>query len=131
MVEEDSAGLKICVPTDEIWKWWRRAHAATGMISYRAHSPNALSGGQKQRLQLQVMAMQPECIVLGEPTAMLDPNDEKRFFAVRKLNEEKGVTVILITPWKRRLFADRVFDCGQRCKLVMQGRHEIFPKWRN
>ena len=104
---------------------------ATGMISYRAHSPNKLSGGQKQRVAIAgVMAMQPECIVLDEPTAMLDPNGRKEVLrAVRKLNEEKGVTVILITHYMEEVvFADRVFvmDNG---KLVMQGTpREIFSE---
>lgn len=93
--------------------------------------PSQLSGGQKQRVAIAgVMAMQPECIVLDEPTAMLDPNGRKEVLrAVRKLNEEKGVTVILITHYMEEVvFADRVFvmDGG---KLVMQGTpREIFSE---
>lgn len=103
VVEED-VGFgpeNLGVPTDEIWKRVEESLTATGMISYRAHSPNKLSGGQKQRVAIAgVMAMQPECIVLDEPTAMLDPNGRKEVLrAVRKLNEEKGVTVILITHY--------------------------------
>lgn len=119
------------VPTDEIWKRVEESLTATGMISYRAHSPNKLSGGQKQRVAIAgVMAMQPECIVLDEPTAMLDPNGRKEVLrAVRKLNEEKGVTVILITHYMEEVvFADRVFvmDSG---RLVMQGTpREIFSE---
>ena len=133
VVEED-VGFgpeNLGVPTDEIWKRVEESLTATGMISYRAHSPNKLSGGQKQRVAIAgVMAMQPECIVLDEPTAMLDPNGRKEVLrAVRKLNEEKGVTVILITHYmEEAVFADRVFvmDNG---KLVMQGTpREIFSE---
>ena len=133
VVEED-VGFgpeNLGVPTDEIWKRVEESLTATGMISYRAHSPNKLSGGQKQRVAIAgVMAMQPECIVLDEPTAMLDPNGRKEVLrAVRKLNEEKGVTVILITHYMEEVvFADRVFvmDSG---KLVMQGTpREIFSE---
>ena len=133
VVEED-VGFgpeNLGVPTDEIWKRVEESLAATGMISYRAHSPNKLSGGQKQRVAIAgVMAMQPECIVLDEPTAMLDPNGRKEVLrAVRKLNEEKGVTVILITHYMEEVvFADRVFvmDGG---KLVIQGTpREIFSE---
>lgn len=133
VVEED-VGFgpeNLGVPTDEIWKQVEESLTATGMISYRAHSPNKLSGGQKQRVAIAgVMAMQPECIVLDEPTAMLDPNGRKEVLrAVRKLNEEKGVTVILITHYMEEVvFADRVFvmDNG---KLVMQGTpREIFSE---
>ncbi len=80
MVEED-VGFgpeNMGVPTDEIWKRVDESLKATGMISYRHHSPNKLSGGQKQRVAIAgVMAMQPKCIVLDEPTAMLDPNGRK------------------------------------------------------
>ena len=128
VVEED-VGFgpeNLGVPTDEIWKRVEESLTATGMISYRAHSPNKLSGGQKQRVAIAgVMAMQPECIVLDEPTAMLDPNGRKEVLrAVRKLNEEKGVTVILITHYMEEVFlSDRVFvmDNG---KLVMRGDTE-------
>ena len=105
------------VPTDEIWKRVEESLTATGMISYRAHSPNKLSGGQKQRVAIAgVMAMQPECIVLDEPTAMLDPNGRKEVLrAVRKLNEEKGVTVILITHYMEEVvFGGPCVLYGQR-----------------
>ena len=127
VVEED-VGFgpeNLGVPTDEIWKRVEESLTATGMISYRAHSPNKLSGGQKQRVAIAgVMAMQPECIVLDEPTAMLDPNGRKEVLrAVRKLN------VILISHYMEEgVFADRVFvmDNG---KLVMQGTpREIFSE---
>ena len=133
VVEED-VGFgpeNIGVPTDEIWQRVEESLKAVGMLKYREHSPNKLSGGQKQRVAIAgVMAMQPECIVLDEPTAMLDPNGRKEVLrAVRKLNEEKGVTVILITHYMEEVvFADRVFvmDNG---KLVMQGTpREIFSE---
>ena len=133
VVEED-VGFgpeNIGVPTDEIWQRVEESLKAVGMLKYREHSPNKLSGGQKQRVAIAgVMAMQPECIVLDEPTAMLDPNGRKEVLrAVRKLNEEKGVTVILITHYMEEVvFADRVFvmDSGS---LVMQGTpREIFSE---
>ena len=133
IVEED-VGFgpeNLGVPTDEIWKRVDESLEAVGMTAYRLKSPNKLSGGQKQRVAIAgVMAMQPECIVLDEPTAMLDPNGRKEVLrAVRKLNEEKGVTVILITHYMEEVvFADRVFvmDNG---KLVMQGTpREIFSE---
>ena len=133
VVEED-VGFgpeNIGVPTEEIWKRVEKSLKAVGMTAYRKSSPNHLSGGQKQRVAIAgVMAMQPECIVLDEPTAMLDPNGRKEVLrAVRKLNEEKGVTVILITHYMEEVvFADRVFvmDSG---RLVMQGTpREIFSE---
>ena len=119
------------ISTGDIWKRVDESLAKTGMTAYRHHSPNKLSGGQKQRVAIAgVMAMRPQCIVLDEPTAMLDPNGRKEVLrAVRKLNEEKGVTVILITHYMEEVvFADRVFvmDNG---KLVMQGTpREIFSE---
>ena len=119
------------ISTGDIWKRVDESLAKTGMTAYRHHSPNKLSGGQKQRVAIAgVMAMRPQCIVLDEPTAMLDPNGRKEVLrAVRKLNEEKGVTVILITHYMEEVvFADRVFvmDSG---RLVMQGTpREIFSE---
>ena len=133
VVEED-VGFgpeNLGVPTDEIWKRVEESLTATGMISYRAHSPNKLSGGQKQRVAIAgVMAMQPECIVLDEPTAMLDPVGRKEVLeAVHALNREKGVTIILITHYMEEIIhADKVFvmDGG---KIAMQGTpREIFSQ---
>ncbi|MCI5649739.1 MAG: energy-coupling factor transporter ATPase [Fusicatenibacter sp.] len=119
------------VPTEEIWKRVDESLAATGMIAYRTQSPNKLSGGQKQRVAIAgVMAMQPECIVLDEPTAMLDPNGRKEVLrAVRELNEKKGVTVILITHYMEEVvFADNVFVMDEG-RIVMQGTpREIFSQ---
>lgn len=125
VVEEDVAfgPENIGVPTSEIWKRVEKSLKSVGMIKYREHSPNRLSGGQKQRVAIAgVMAMEPKCIVLDEPTAMLDPNGRKEVLdAVARLNREKGVTVILITHYMEEVVhADRVYvmDDG---KVVMQG----------
>ena len=82
----------IGVPTDEIWERVEKSLKAVGMWQYREHSPNKLSGGQKQRVAIAgVMAMEPKCIILDEPTAMLDPNGRKEVLeAVHTLNREKG-----------------------------------------
>lgn len=111
------------VPTDEIWERVEESLKAVGMLKYRAHSPNKLSGGQKQRVAIAgVMAMQPKCIVLDEPTAMLDPVGRREVLkAVHKLNRERGVTIILITHYMEEVVdADYVYvmDDGN---VVMQG----------
>lgn len=133
VVEED-VGFgpeNIGVPTDEIWKRVDQSLEAVGMVAYRHHSPNKLSGGQKQRVAIAgVMAMRPKCIVLDEPTAMLDPNGRKDVLkAVRELNEKEGVTVILITHYMEEVvFADHVYvmDSGH---VVMSGvPREIFSQ---
>ena len=117
------------VPTDEIWTRVETALKAVGMYEYRTHSPNKLSGGQKQRVAIAgIMAMKPKCIILDEPTAMLDPNGRKDVIdTVRKLNKEENVTIILITHYMDEVInADHVYvmDHG---KVVMQGRpREIF-----
>lgn len=125
VVEEDVAfgPENIGIPTDEIWKRVENSLKSVGMIQYREHSPNKLSGGQKQRVAIAgVMAMEPKCIVLDEPTAMLDPNGRKEVLdAVEKLNKEKGVTVILITHYMEEVIrADRVYVMDKG-KVVMQG----------
>ena len=133
VVEED-VGFgpeNIGIPTEEIWKRVDESLQATGMVAYRHHSPNKLSGGQKQRVAIAgVMAMRPECIVLDEPTAMLDPNGRKEVLkAVRELNEKEGVTVILITHYMEEVvFADHVFVMDQ-WHVVMQGTpREVFSR---
>lgn len=119
------------VLTDDIWKRVDESLAKTGMTAYRKHSPNKLSGGQKQRVAIAgVMAMRPECIVLDEPTAMLDPNGRKEVLAaVHQLNEQENVTVVLITHYMEEVIdADRVIvmDSGH---VVMQGTpKEIFSQ---
>ena len=125
IVEED-VGFgpeNIGVPTDEIWKRVYESLDAVGMMEYHAHSPNKLSGGQKQRVAIAgVMAMRPECIVLDEPTAMLDPNGRKDVIrTITELNQRAGVTIVLITHYMDEVIgADKVFvmDDG---KIVMQG----------
>ena len=133
VVEED-VGFgpeNIGVPTDDIWKRVDESLEAVGMTAYRYKSPNKLSGGQKQRVAIAgVMAMKPECIVLDEPTAMLDPNGRKEVIkTVRELNQKEGITVLLITHYMEEVIhADRVIvmDDG---KLVMDGTpREIFSK---
>ena len=119
------------VPTEKIWERVDESLKKTGMTSYRYHSPNKLSGGQKQRVAIAgVMAMRPKCIILDEPTAMLDPNGRKEVLeAVSDLNKQEGVTVILITHYMEEVvWADRVYvmDKGD---LVMTGTpREIFAQ---
>ena len=119
------------VPTEKIWERVDESLKKTGMTSYRYHSPNKLSGGQKQRVAIAgVMAMRPKCIVLDEPTAMLDPNGRKEVLeAVSDLNRREGVTVILITHYMEEVVhADKVYvmDNGE---VVMQGTpREIFSQ---
>ncbi|MEE0955368.1 MAG: energy-coupling factor transporter ATPase [Eubacterium sp.] len=119
------------VPTDEIWERVDRALAATDMVAYRKHSPNKLSGGQKQRVAIAgVMAMKPKCIILDEPTAMLDPNGRKEVLkAVRELNKAEQVTIILITHYMEEvIYADSVYvmDSGE---VVMHGTpREVFSQ---
>ena len=133
VVEED-VGFgpeNIGVPTDEIWERVEESLKTVGMLKFRSHSPNKLSGGQKQRVAIAgVMAMQPECIIFDEPTAMLDPNGRKEVLqAAHLLNRKKGVTVILITHYMEEVVdADRVFVMDKG-KVVMQGTpREIFSQ---
>ena len=119
------------VPTEKIWERVDESLKKTGMTSYRYHSPNKLSGGQKQRVAIAgVMAMEPKCIILDEPTAMLDPNGRKEVLqAVKELNEKKGITVVLITHYMEEVtLADKVFVMDKG-KIVMQGTpREVFSK---
>lgn len=133
VVEED-VGFgpeNIGVPTDEIWQRVEESLKSVGMLQYRHHSPNKLSGGQKQRVAIAgVMAMEPKCIVLDEPTAMLDPNGRKEVLhAAHELNRRKGVTILLITHYMEEVVdADYVYvmDKGH---VVMQGTpREIFSQ---
>lgn len=119
------------VPTDDIWKRVDESLAKTGMTAYRHHSPNKLSGGQKQRVAIAgVMAMRPKCIVLDEPTAMLDPNGRKEVLeAVHQLNREEKVTVVLITHYMEEVIhADHVYVMDEG-HVVMEGTpREIFSQ---
>lgn len=131
VVEED-VGFgpeNLGVPTEDIWARVEACLKSVGMLKYRHHSPNKLSGGQKQRIAIAgIMAMKPKCIILDEPTAMLDPVGRSEVIrTVRELNRKEGVTVILITHYMDEvIYADRVFvmDNGS---VVMQGTpREIF-----
>ena len=119
------------IPTDEIWKRVDDSLKKTGMTAYRYQSPNKLSGGQKQRVAISgVVAMRPSCIVLDEPTAMLDPNGRKEVLkAVSELNKKENVTVVLITHYMEEVIhANKVYvmDGGN---VVMQGTpREIFSQ---
>ena len=119
------------VPTKEIWERVEESLKAVNMLKYRHHSPNKLSGGQKQRVAIAgVVAMHPKCIVLDEPTAMLDPNGRKEVIrSVRALNQVEDITVILITHYMEEvIYANKVLvmDDG---KVVMQGTpREIFSQ---
>ena len=133
VVEED-VGFgpeNLGVPTEEIWKRVEESLSAVGMIEYRHHSPNKLSGGQKQRVAIAgVVAMRPKCIVLDEPTAMLDPNGRKEVLrTVEELRRREKVTVILITHYMEEVVgADRVIvmDKGH---VVMDGTtKEVFSQ---
>ena len=133
VVEED-VGFgpeNIGVPTKEIWERVEESLKAVGMYKFRKASPNKLSGGQKQRVSIAgVLAMHPKCIILDEPTAMLDPNGRKEVIrAVRALNDVENITVILITHYMEEvIYADRVFvmDKGH---IEMQGTpKEIFSQ---
>lgn len=122
VVEED-VGFgpeNLGVPTDEIWQRVEESLKAVGMLERRKDSPNKLSGGQKQRVAIAgVLAMETKCLVLDEPTAMLDPNGRKEVIqAVEKLRKVKKVTVILITHYMEEVIdADQVF--------VMEGGHIV------
>ncbi len=133
VVEED-VGFgpeNLGVPTDEIWRRVDESLRAVGMAAYRLKSPNKLSGGQKQRVAIAgVMAMKPQCIILDEPTAMLDPDGRKEVIrTIHELNRKEGITVLLITHYmEEAIEADRVIvmDDGH---VVMDGApREIFSR---
>ena len=133
VVEED-VGFgpeNLGVPTEEIWQRVEESLKNVGMLEYRTHSPNKLSGGQKQRVAIAgVMAMRPKCIVLDEPTAMLDPNGRKEVLrSVQELRKRENITVILITHYMEEVVdADRVIVMEQG-HIVMQGTpREIFSR---
>lgn len=119
------------VPTREIWERVEESLRAVNMLKYRHHSPNKLSGGQKQRVAIAgVVAMHPECIVLDEPTAMLDPNGRREVIrTVRALNQVEEITVILITHYMEEvIYADKVIVMDQG-RVVMEGTpREIFSQ---
>lgn len=119
------------VPTKEIWERVEESLKMVGMLKKRKHSPNRLSGGQKQRVSIAgVLAMHPKCIILDEPTAMLDPVGRREVIrAARALNQVENITVLLITHYMdEAIFADKiiVMDKG---KIAMQGTpKEVFSQ---
>ena len=133
VVEED-VGFgpeNIGVPTEEIWKRVEESLKAVGMLEHRKKSPNRLSGGQKQRVSIAgVIAMEPKCIILDEPTAMLDPNGRKEVIkAAKKLNREKGITIILITHYMEEAIDADVIFVMDKGEVAMQGPpREIFSQ---
>ncbi len=133
VVEED-VGFgpeNLGVPTEKIWTRVEESLKSVGMLSYRKHSPNKLSGGQKQRVAIAgVIAMRPKCIVLDEPTAMLDPIGRKEVIqAIKRLKEEEGITVILITHYMEEVVdADKVIVM-HKGRIVLQGTpKEVFSQ---
>lgn len=131
LVEED-VGFgpeNLGVPTEEIWERVEESLHAVGMYEFRKHSPNHLSGGQKQRVSIAgVLAMHPKCIVLDEPTAMLDPRGRKEVIrAARGLNKVEGITILLITHYMDEIiYANKVYVMDEG-KIAMEGTpREIF-----
>ncbi|HKL98936.1 MAG TPA: energy-coupling factor transporter ATPase [Mobilitalea sp.] len=133
IVEED-VGFgpeNLGIPTEEIWVRVEESLKAVGMLEYRDMSPNKLSGGQKQRVAIAgIMAMKPQCIVLDEPTAMLDPNGRQEVITtIRSLNHKEKVTILLITHHMDEVIhADKVIVMDQG-RIVMQGTpREVFSR---
>ena len=125
VIEED-VGFgpeNIGVPTDEIWERVEKSLRMVGMWDYRKQSPNRLSGGQKQRVAIAgVMAMEPECIVLDEPTAMLDPDGRAEVIrAAHELNQKKGITIILITHYMEEVVGADYVYVMDKGNVVMEG----------
>lgn len=133
VVEED-VGFgpeNLGIPTPEIWERVEKGLSAVNMLSFRKHSPNKLSGGQKQRVAIAgIVAMQPKCIVLDEPTAMLDPNGRKDVIeTITRLNKEKGVTVILITHYMEEVIgADKVYVMDEGSVVIEGTPKEVFSR---
>lgn len=133
VVEED-VGFgpeNLGIPTDEIWTRVLNSLKSVGMLKYKKNSVNQLSGGQKQRVAIAgVLAMKPKCIVLDEPTAMLDPSGRVRVMeTVQTLNKERGITVVWITHYmEEAIGADRVFVMDKG-KIAMQGTpRQVFSR---
>ena len=133
VVEED-VGFgpeNLGVPTKEIWERVEESLKAVGMYEFRKYSPNKLSGGQKQRVSIAgVIAMHPKCIILDEPTAMLDPSGRREVIrAARALNDVEEITIILITHYMEEIIhANKVFVMDKG-KVAMEGTpREIFSR---
>jgi len=133
VVEEDVgfAPENMGIPTEQIWERVEESLKIVEMLDYRKSAPSRLSGGQKQRVAIAgVLAMHPKCIVLDEPTAMLDPQGRKEVIrAMRALNDVEGITVILITHYmEETIYSDKIF-CMNKGKVVMEGTpKEIFSR---
>lgn len=133
VVEEEVAfgPENIGVPTKELGTRVEQSLRAVGMLPYRLHSTHQLSGGQKQRVAVAgVAAMEPKCIVLDEPTAMLDPNGRREVLeTIHALNQKKGITIVWITHYmEEAVHADRIFVMNQG-HVVMRGTpREIFSQ---
>ncbi|MBE5955330.1 MAG: energy-coupling factor transporter ATPase [Lachnospiraceae bacterium] len=133
IVEEDVAfgPENLGIPTEEIWKRVDAALKAVRMEAFREKSPNRLSGGQKQRVAIAgVLAMEPDCIILDEPTAMLDPKGRRGVIeAVKSLNKEKGITILLITHYMDEVIdADRIFVMDKGKVAMNDKPEEIFKR---
>ena len=132
-VEEDTAfgPENLGIASKDIWTRITAALTGVGMIAYKEASPNHLSGGQKQRVAIAgIMAMEPECIVLDEPTAMLDPERRRHVLSlVKALNKEKNITILMVTHHMEEvILADRIIVMDQG-KIVMDGKpKEIFSR---
>lgn len=119
------------VPCEEIWRRVEESLQAVGMTAYRKSSPNHLSGGQKQRVAIAgVMAMRPRCIILDEPTAMLDPNGRKEVIkTIHELNRKEGITVLLITHYmEETVDADRIIVMDKGVIRMEGTPREIFSR---
>ncbi len=133
LVEED-VGFgpeNIGIPTKEIWERVAYALEKVGMTAYREKSPNNLSGGQKQRVAIAgILAMKPECIVLDEPTAMLDPKGRREVIeTITELNKKEGITIILITHYMTEVVgADKVFVMSEGKVKLAGSPREIFKE---
>lgn len=133
LVEEDVAfgPENLGIPPDEIRKRVNEALEKVGMTAYRTHSPAMLSGGQKQRVAIAgILAMHPDCIVLDEPTAMLDPKGRAEVMhTIHELNEKEGITIVLITHFmEEAVTADHVLVVD-RSRLQMEGTaREVFSQ---
>ncbi|MCI7789825.1 MAG: energy-coupling factor transporter ATPase [Lachnospiraceae bacterium] len=119
------------VPTREIWERVEESLKAVGMYEFRKYSPNKLSGGQKQRVSIAgVIAMHPKCIILDEPTAMLDPQGRREVIrAVRALNDVEKITVILITHYMEEvIYADKVYVMDKGSVTIQGTPKEVFSR---
>ena len=119
------------VPTKEIWERVEESLKAVGMYEFRKYSPNKLSGGQKQRVSIAgVIAMHPKCIILDEPTAMLDPQGRREVIrAVRALNDVEKITVILITHYMEEvIYADKVYVMDKGSVTIQGTPKEVFSR---